>query len=149
MCQMKTGRINSFEYDLLYLSYMYYMAIKTHSLSLSLSLSSSTFIYPFMELSYTLGKIIGTTPLLPMLSRWRTLLYKYWFTLRWEINENKWDTYIQQIYHIICSNRQPLYLVRARYLYMRNIQRTWHSHGLQLSHWIGIVKAQFVGFSIR
>ena len=36
---MITARMNSGVYDLLYLSYMYYMAIKTYSLSLSLSLS--------------------------------------------------------------------------------------------------------------
>ena len=37
LCQMITARMNSCVYDLLYLSYMYYMAIKTYSLSLSLS----------------------------------------------------------------------------------------------------------------
>ena len=42
LCQMITARMNSCVYDLLYLSYMYYMAIKTYSLSLSLSLSLST-----------------------------------------------------------------------------------------------------------
>ena len=39
LCQMITARMNSYVYDLLYLSYMYYMVIKTYSLSLSLSLS--------------------------------------------------------------------------------------------------------------
>ena len=39
LCQMITARMNSCVYDLLYLSYMYYMAIKTYLLSLSLSRS--------------------------------------------------------------------------------------------------------------
>ena len=52
LCQMITARMNSCVYDLLYLSYMYYMAIKTYSLSLSQIISM--FIWKISAMSWLL-----------------------------------------------------------------------------------------------